>query len=445
MASKAKLKNLKSPPSKIDAKIHKYLIALPIIALSIKLLVMSNIFGGAWYGADGENYMYGVDGLLKEGFFSDEPKLSYWPAGYPILLWPLAAITTSKIFYLLSIIQSFFYAFSTYYLTSVLRNSSFKRFALISSFLISFNPTLTLSSLAVGYEGPIASCFMMVVALTIKYHTAARGRYFWFVVTQIALWFALAIFMQPRYLLVAAIYLIYWVIKLGEVKRALAILALSGTVVSVGPALMIYRNINVINEAKISTNLGATMAIGAGETTSGGYARSGPEVPCGTPKSKETTTDSELVICVSKWYLTHPVRALQLAYNKSQFFWSPWSGPLQNGTSARNPWLKISPVQSMYKNQDSADLLNGWVGKSLSYGWILGQLILLMWGYRELTRIGFVEKTLATLIMIPIVVSWLIAIGTIGDNRFRLPTMSLSLLIQGAGLIAIKAKVSKGL
>jgi hypothetical protein len=443
VASKAKVKNLKSQSLKFDSKLQKYLIALPIIALSIKLIVMSNIFGGAWYGADGENYMYGVDGLLKEGFFSDEPKLSYWPAGYPILLWPLAAITTSKIFYLLSIIQSFFYAFSTYFLTSVLLKSTFKRFALISSFLISFNPALSLSSLAVGYEAPIASCFMMVVALTIKYHAAERDRHFWFAVVQIALWFALASFMQPRYLLVAAIYLIYWVIKLGEVKRALAILALSGTVVSVGPALMIYRNINVIDEAKISTNLGVTMSIGAGDTTSGGYARSGPEVPCGGPESEKPPTDNELVKCVSKWYLTHPVRALQLAYNKSQFFWSPWSGPLQNGTSARNPWLKISPVQSMYKNQDSADLLNGWVGKSLSYGWILGQLVLLMWGYRELARIGVVEKTLTNLIMIPIIISWLIAIGTIGDNRFRLPTMSLSLLLQGAGLIAIRAKVSK--
>jgi hypothetical protein len=42
---------------------------------------MGNIQAGAWYAADGENYMKGVDGLLAQGFFSNEPLLSYCRPG----------------------------------------------------------------------------------------------------------------------------------------------------------------------------------------------------------------------------------------------------------------------------------------------------------------------------------------------------------------------------
>ena len=85
-----------------DSKLHKYLIAIPLIALAFKFITMTNIQAGAWYGADGENYVAGVQGLQSDGFFSEEPKLSYWPAGYPLLLWPLAIISTAKFYYILS-------------------------------------------------------------------------------------------------------------------------------------------------------------------------------------------------------------------------------------------------------------------------------------------------------------------------------------------------------
>ena len=44
-----------------------------------------------------------------------------------------------------------------------------------------------------------------------------------------------------------------------------------------------------------------------------------------------------------------------------------------------------------------------------------------------------------------VVISWLISIGTIGDHRFRIPTMTLSLLLQVAGMWFIKKKIFKAL
>ena len=63
-----------------DAKLHKYLIAIPLVALTIKFITMFNIPNGIWLGADGENYLTGLDGLLADGFFSAQPLLPLWRA-----------------------------------------------------------------------------------------------------------------------------------------------------------------------------------------------------------------------------------------------------------------------------------------------------------------------------------------------------------------------------
>jgi hypothetical protein len=445
MAKQIKNKKALAPAIKADRKIHRYLIAFPLIAFVIKMILMFNIQGGGWYGADGENYTAGVDGLLNSGFFSEEPKLSYWPAGYPLLLWPLAEITVSKFFYLISFIQSIFFAYATYFFTKALSSSSLKKFAFITSLLISFNPTLSLSSLTVGYESPIAASFLMIVGLSIKYQSAISGRAFWYCIAGVSGWFALAIFVQPRFLLVGVLYFLFWMIKSKNLKSLASILALSAAIMAIGPSIMIYRNSQVIDQATISTNLGVTMAIGAGDETSGGYARTGPEVPCEPTPPATSVTENEKIACVIKWYLTNPLKTLNLAYNKTQYFWSPWSGPLANGTMARNPWLKIAPTQSIRKTQDGADLIGGSFGKFISYLWILSQLILLFWGYTALRRLGAFEKVLSNLVLLPVVVSWLISIGTIGDHRFRIPTMSLSLFLQAVALISIRNRTTKAL
>jgi hypothetical protein len=427
-----------------DSKLHKYLIAIPLIALAIKFITMGNIQAGIWLGADGENYLAGLDGLLSAGFFSEEPKLSYWPAGYPLLMWPIAAIAQPIFFYLINAIQSIFFAYATYFFTSKLAQSSLKNFAFWTSIILSFNPTLSLSSMAIGYEAPIASCFMMVAGLILANLNSNLDKRFWLAVASVGGWFALATFMQPRFLLIAIIVAVLWALKIAGAKNRIRIAALVTAIMIVAPAIMIVRNVEVIDKATISTNLGVTMRIGAGPETSGGYGRTGPEVPC-EPKAPATTvSDNEVVVCVIKWYLSNPVDTLRLSFNKSLFFWSPWSGPTAEGTMARNPWLKISPVQEVATSSVSGqNLIAGPFGTIISYLWILGQLVLLFVGYRNLRRLGSDEKFFANIIMIPIVLSWLISIGTIGDHRFRIPTMSLSLFLQIVGILTIRSKFNQ--
>ena len=427
-----------------DSKLHIYLIAIPLIALFIKFIVMANIQSGGWYGADGENYTAGVDGLLKDGFFSEEPKLSYWPAGYPLLLWPFAELAISKFFYIISFLQSVFFAYSTYFFTNKLRTSSLKYLAFWVSMLITFNPTLSLSSLAIGYEAPIASCFMMIAGLILATFNKPIDKKFWITVASIGGWFALATFMQPRFLLIAIIIALLWALKITGTKNRIRIAALITAIMMVAPAIMIYRNSVVIDKATISTNLGVTMRIGAGPDTSGGYARTGPEVPCEPKAPAATVTDNEVVMCVIQWYITNPVDTVRLSINKAIFFWSPWSGPEVEGTMARNPWLKISPAhQVAIGSQSGRDFVYGPFGILVSWAWILGQMLFFFVGYRSLRKLGDDEKFFANVVAIPVVLSWLISIGTIGDHRFRIPTMSMSIFLQVAAFLAVRKKLNE--
>ena len=430
--------------NKKEQKLHRYLIAIPVIAFVIKLITMSNIQGNGWLGADGENYFKGVDGLYAEGLFSKADILNYWPAGYPILLWLLVLISVSKLVLLISFIQSILFAFATYYLTRNLSKSSLAWIAIPASLLISFNPTLSLSTLAVGYEAPVAACFMMVLGnvisskisddkFQIKFALYAGG------------WIAMASFMQPRYLLAGFVIFTIWALSYASRKQGVLIATAAVALTLLSPAALIARNAVAIDKTSISTNLGVTMAIGAGDETKGGYNRTGPEVPCDPTPPATNVTDNEKVQCVIKWYLTNPVKTLKLAFYKSEFFWSPWSGPLANGTMARNPWLKIAPTNNMIKTESGAELITGPIGKLVSWGWILVQLALLFYGYITLRRGDLISKLVANSALSAVVISWLISIGTIGDHRFRIPTMGLSLLLQGAAIWKIKSKVSKAL
>jgi hypothetical protein len=445
----AKYKNTKQLAKSVkkeisDSKLHKYLIFIPLIALFIKFITIGNIPGGGWYGADGENYATGVDALIADGFFSKDGILSYWPAGYPMLLWPLASISIPKFFYMISIIQSIFFAYSTYFFTNKLRTSSLKYLAFWVSIFISFNPTLSLSSLAVGYEAPIASCFMMIAGLIWSTANTPIDRNFWLKASYVGGWLSLASFLQPRYLLVGVVLALLWALRIFGRKNRFRLAALVTVVMLIAPTTLIFRNAVAIDKATISTNLGVTMRIGAGPDTSGGFQRTGAEVPCKPKRPGAEVSDNEIVVCVIKWYLTNPIDTARLSFNKALFFWSPWSGPEVEGTMARNPWLKISPAQKIASGSESGrSFIYGPFGVLISWVWIISQIIFLFAGYRFLRQSGAAEKFFANIFLVPVVLSWLISIGTIGDHRFRVPTMSLSIFLQVVAFLAIRKKLNE--
>lgn len=439
MATKSKIARQRQV--KQGKNVNFYIIAIPVLGFLIKLITMINTPNGGWLGADGENYFSGVDGLLADGYLSDKSILSYWPAGYPILLWGLAKISVTQIIWLISITQTLFYAYASYYFVKQLRDTKLRPYLFLIGIILAINPTLSLSSMAVGYESPIAACMLMVVGLIIKSLQSPNDRRLVIRVLAVGGFSALATFMQPRWILTSIVIAVVWALMSKSRKvQALILVGVIG-VMAIAPAILIQRNVASIDKAVISTNLGVTMKLGAGPETTGGYAHTGPDVPCDPVPPATTVSDNDVVKCVIKWYVANPVKAGKLFVKKGWYFWTPWSGPLGNGTMARNPWLKVNPIMDIARGSQSGnDLVYKSVGKGISFFWVVGGISLFFIGFFWLRSMKGIYANIAWLTGIPVVISWLISMGTIGDHRFRIPTMSLSLFLQVMGYFALRHK-----
>jgi hypothetical protein len=388
---------------------------------------------GAWLGADGENYLMGYNALVREGIFSPESILNYWPAGYPLLILFLSLLGKSWVLTTLSILQSLIFSYAVYFFAKQLSKTRLKKFAYLTLLLILFNPTLSLSSIAVGYESLTASGLLLCVGLVIRSFVEKDNKKFVRYLTISSAIFGLLSFVQPRLLLTGIVINLLWIFVWKGFKAGALMIATSLAVTLFFPATLIYRNNQAIGINSISTNLGVTMNIGAGDNATGGYMKKDYGVECDL-SGTSAQQDNQRVRCVIDWYLSNPVKAVELFYNKSIYFWSPWYGPAANGTMARNPWLTINPLKNIASTQDGFNLVNGGFGKVISWLWLLSGIALLLYGYLTLWRQNSLERFIGNLAMVAIATNWLITLLTIGDHRFRIPIMGISLFLQAIGL-----------
>ena len=405
-----------------------------IAVFVIKLIIISNVQGGAWLGADGENYLKGYDALVRDGIFSKESILNYWPAGYPLFLLFLSLIGKSFVLTTLAVIQSAIFSFGAYFFAAQLAKTRLKNFAYLSFFLILINPTLSLSSIAVGYESLASAGYLIVAGLIIKdFVQKDDKKLIAYIVISSAI-FGLLTFVQPRLIVSGILISLLWIFVRKPWNSASLLIALSLAVTLFFPATLIFRNNQATGQSSISTNLGVTMNIGAGDKAKGGYTSEDFGVDC-AKTGTAAEQDNQLVKCVVDWYLANPAKALKLFLNKSLYFWSPWYGPLANGTMARNPWLKINPIQDIANNSpDGNKLVFGGAGKLISWIWLLGGVLIAIYGFIVLWRSKALERLIGSVAAITIVSSWLITLISIGDHRFRLPIMGMSLFLQAVGM-----------
>ena len=407
---------------------------LPLVALMIKLVTIANTPNHIWPGSDAESYLEGVNGLIKSGLFSDVEKLQYFPAGYPIFIWGLSKLSLTNTLLLVSIFQSLIYAFASCYLVQKLNIGKFKKFTPWIAFLISFNPTLTLASLVIGYESLVASLLMISIGVLLGIRKDDSNKLQKMVLFSFVSTFAS--FLQPRYLATSFIVLLFWICKEYGFRNSKKYLAISILILLISPSFLGFRNSQATGKFFVSNNLGVTMNVGAGPSSTGGYTSKATGVDCPT----NVKTDNQKVLCVLRWYASNPLQTLRLSYNKTLYFFSPWSGPLANGTMARNPWLKINPVQQTAKTQDGFKMVYGGFGKTVSWIWFISCFGTMGWGFIWLLRQNDELRLMGQISGLIVGVSWLIALGTIGDHRFRIPVMAFIFVLQLAGLRGLSRK-----
>jgi hypothetical protein len=405
-----------------------------IAVFLIKLVIISNIQGGAWYAADGENYIKGVNALFNEGIFSKLHELTYWPAGYPIFIYSLKIFGSSWLLTTLSIIQSAIFSFATYYFAKSLLFTRMKPYAYFILIIILINPTLSLSSMSVGYESLAASGYLLLLGMIIKNLYSKNDKEFKIFIVFISLTISFLGFIQPRLLLGGLVLMLIWIFNSKPKHFILIYVLASFLIVLILPATLVIRNDKAVQMKTISTNLGVTMNIGAGNGATGGYDSKVHGVKCESLSVDEAKADQERIKCVLDWYLKNPTQSLKLFWNKSVYFWSPWSGPLLSGTMGLNPWLKINPIVDIAKTPDGSKIVAGSFGKLIAVLWIVSGLVLMLLGLVTLWRAGKLEKTIGASAFAVVFSSWAITLISIGDHRFRLPIMGMSLFLQAVGI-----------
>ena len=432
----------KKPKAKVRPQVSKNLrrnlLIVPSLVLLAKFIWIAAMPGHGLLGADGENYLSALDGLIKDGFTSNARNLHYWPAGYPLLMWPIAAIFKAHLLPVVAIMQSFLYFCGCVFFVDQLRVTRLVSFALPISLILALNPTLSMNSVAIGYETPTAALMLIALGSVIAHFSSAeqswRNRYV--IIGSIS--YSVATFMQPRLMVIAFVALLIWAFATQRKKTCIPFILVSFLIVAIAPGIMMVRNQQAMGFTSISTNLGTTMFIGVGDEATGGYNGKYNGVPCpAAEKGNEAQVDSAKVKCALLWDLKNPGKFFRLAISKAIFFWSPWYGPVANGTMARNPWLKIDPFKNMATTQQGANTVFGGTGKLVSWLWLLSQLFFLFYGFKFLVGANGLERLLGFSAFSAVLLNWLISIATIGDHRFRIPTMGLSLFLQVIGFIAL--------
>lgn len=411
-----------------------------ISILLLKTFWLFNQAGRGILGADGENYLEALDGLLQDGFFSEQDKLSYWPAGYPILMWPLAKLGLDNLLLTVGFFQSLLFAISSVLFAYELSRNSLRRFAWPSMILLNLSPTLSLNSVVIGYEVTASSLFLIAISLYLRMIRLKSKSILSIEVVSAASVLALATLMQPRTLILAMGVFVPFAIFHFRGKFIAGFLVVSMALISVAPSILVLRNLQANGYAAVSTNLGNTMNVGAGPLANGGYSNSANGVPCTFIKGNPAQQDNHKVRCVLKWYKENPSKALKLFLNKFFFYWSPWFGPLANGTMARNPWLRFQPLANTVKTQEGYEMVFGVVGKTISWVWVVASLTLILLGFRALRRRGGISTLLAWMLGLPVALNTLSSVATIGDHRFRIQTLSFSILLQMFGVYSILSR-----
>ena len=445
MASKSKRARMAPQQNLAKTFMHWSIAVFVIKIIMIANIQTSNIeisgkpflISGAWLGADGENYLAGFNGLIRDGVFSKEGILNYWPAGYPLVILFLSLFGKSWVLTSLSVFQSLIFSYAVYLFSLQLARTRLKKFAYLVFILIVLNPTLSLSSISVGYESLTASGFLIAAGFIIKDVIEKDNKKFINYLAVNSVIFGILTFMQPRLVVSGILINLFWILIRKGIKAGSMLVIISLAFTLFFPATLIYRNHKASGVNSISTNLGVTMSIGAGDYATGGYRIGNVKGQSGVPCSLTGTDvqqDNQRIRCVLKWYASNPIKSLKLFYNKTLYFWSPWFGPEANGTMGRNPWLYFSPIKNIALTSDGGKLVYGGFGKLISWLWLLGGLALLLYGYLILWRQNSLEKFIGTIAMIAVSTNWLISLISIGDHRFRVPIMGMSLFLQAIGL-----------
>ena len=415
------------------------------IATAVKLLIISNIgpsldgfYPGAWLGSDGETYMDAAESIAREGLFSKSGSLSYFAPGYPFFLFTLHLLTGGLVFIFSSLLQTVLYSYSIYFFCKQLLRTNFNKITIPFAIIALFNPTLSLTSLVIGYESLIASLLLLAVGLLLLDITSEPSKSSELKLLASSTLLGITVWLSPRMILPGFLLLLVWGFFKKKSKNSLLATFLAISILLGFQASIIIRNVIATGNIVSQSSLGTLAMMGAGPSATGTYTNEDTGILCDVEGLSTSQSSNKKLKCAIQWYASNPVDGLELLWKKSYYLWSPWFGPLYGGTMARNPYLNFHPVRSSITTQSQLDLVMGIPGQIVSWVWILGGWLLLIIGFRSLFKYGGLPRMIGNITLMLIMSNWITTLLVVGDNRYRIPLMPLSLFLQLCGYMTVR-------
>jgi hypothetical protein len=241
----------------------------------------------------------------------------------------------------------------------------------------------------------------------------------------------LGIPVQPKVVLVAAVFVAWLAVRARRAAPAVAALL----AITVAPMAYAVRTERADGRLALSTNLGHNMLIGFHDDAKGGYGL--PDAACethGDPFEDDTTERG----CALRWAADHVIQLPELEARKVFYFWSPAVGPPENyggfegGLDARNHLSSSVRGARWFERADSA------VRSALTLVW----LALTVGGLAYLLPRRFEFAALSAAVIGAVL---LVSLVTFGDSRYRLPVAAFYVPLQVAALLAMASVAARRL
>lgn len=398
------------------------------LVAALVIIVVATIARIAWAldpdidplsGPDSDTYHQAAIAITRLGPFSKEiPAVPYWPVGYPAFvafLYEAFSVGTRAV----GVVQALSVGVAALAVLSLHRVIGLA-VAGTAAVLLSLNTALFDASGLLMYE-PLLGALLAVAAALLVERRLVRST--------IALGLVgVASVIQPKCLLVGLAFLAWHAWRAPKKATAICVIAFVTM-----PAVVSVANVGNFGSPSLSANLGATMRIGFNDEADGTYNIYSDETRRGCEEHPDLfDNDRSLTGCALSWAVRHPGRLPHLTTMKAVTFWSPFTGPY----TSRGTWDMRIDLRSMYPAFWTDNETFELVDEILGNGFVVVAMVLTIVGSVGLFRRN---HEVALLLTAPLVLFFLVTLGTIGDPRFRLPVAPFYVVAQAQALAMLGA------
>lgn len=394
---------------------HAAVIAL-LAASTLVRLIYGLAVNSPYSGPDAATYDGAARAFAAHGPFAHPTGIPYFPAGYPLLLAPIYAITGDSVRAAMAV-QVILLAFGTYFAWALIRRELGRTTALITLAALAVSPALTAASSELMYETPLlAGLAIGLDLLSRAMHTDRRQSA---LAAGSGLVLGVTATIEPKVLFAAVIVLVVAAVR----TRSALIVAAAVVALAVWPLALAARTQAADGHFTLSANLGPTMILGL----------SHERVSCPPVKTPDIfRADSVETQCAIDYMTSHPAATLREFGWHTFDFWAP----LAYRHSSGGTWFhtldyeRLLPTSIRNSNDFRTfdDIIRD-VWEALLVLTVLAGLVVALRNSRLRRGVVFVAAPAAAFLVMSILVR--------GDARFRLPVAPYYIALQAVLVVAV--------